>query len=143
MRFYVYLLAISSITTVLVYLINLPEFITNAPDLIYEYYYKNPIKTFILDIFLVAIYIAISMLITKFFNIDINNNVKQLLVVASTTTLISGLFMIYFTSIKKSNSFFYRWFNTVSYKAIIYDVIIVCSVFTTMMILSDKIKNFQ
>ena len=49
--------------------------------------------------------------------------------------------MFYFLNSKPTRSFFSRWFHRVGWKAVLYDIILVCSVYVMMMILSNKIKN--
>ena len=142
-RFFSYILSLSTITAVFIYILNLPEFITNAPKLINEYYYKNAISAFIFDIFLIAIYISCSMFISKFLNVKPKDNTKQFLILAFTTLLISGSFMIYFLSGGSPNTFFSRWFKKTSYRALIYDLILVCSVYILMIIINNKIKSFE
>ena len=39
-RFFVYLLALSTITVLYIYILDIPGFISQAPDLIKEYYYR-------------------------------------------------------------------------------------------------------
>lgn len=142
-RFFSYFLSLSTITAVFIYIFNLPEFITKSPNLINEYYYKNAISAFIFDIFLIAIYISCSMFISKFFKVKANDNPKQILILAFTTLLISGSFMIYFLSGGSPNTFFSRWFKKTSYKALIYDLILVCNVYILMIIINNKIKSFE
>ena len=142
-RFFSYFLSLSTITALFIYIFNLPEFITSAPNLINEYYYKNAISAFIFDIFLIAIYISCSMLIAKFLKVKGNDNTKQIVILAFTTLLISGSFMIYFLSGGSPNTFFSRWFKKTSYKALIYDLILVCSVYILMIIINNKIKSFE
>lgn len=142
-RFFSYILSLSTITAVFIYILNLPEFITNAPKLINEYYYKNAISAFIFDIFLIAFYISCSMFISKFLKVKPKDNTKQILILAFTTLLISGSFMIYFLSGGSPNTFFSRWFKKASYRALIYDLILVCSVYILMIIINNKIKSFE
>jgi hypothetical protein len=142
-RFFSYFLSLSTITALFIYIFNLPEFITSAPNLINEYYYKNAISAFIFDIFLIAIYISCSMFISKFLKVKANDNTKQIVILAFTTLLISGSFMIYFLSGGSPNTFFSRWFKKTSYRDLIYDLILVCSVYILMIIINNKIKSFE
>lgn len=106
----------------LVYILKLPTLVTGNTKLVEEYYAKNFNYTFILDFFLFLIYLSISLFFISYLNIT--NFFNKILTVASVTTIISGLFFIYFMNTKKTNSFFSRWFHAVSYKAIVYDILL-------------------
>lgn len=106
----------------LVYILKLPTLVTGNTKLVEEYYAKNFNYTFILDFFLFLIYLSISLFFINYLNIKTFFN--KILTVASVTTIISGLFFIYFMNTKKTNSFFSRWFHTVTYKAVIYDILL-------------------
>ena len=106
----------------LVYILKLPTLVTGNTKLVEEYYAKNFNYTFILDFFLFLIYLSISLFFISYLNIKTFLN--KILTVASVTTIISGLFFIYFMNTKKTNSFFSRWFHTVTYKAVIYDILL-------------------
>ena len=137
-RFFAYILSISIVTIIIVYILNLPEFITGETMLVKEYYYDNALYSFILDIFLVAFYISIAMFVGRLFHINQKDNSQQLLILALTTLIISGVFMIYFINGGSPETFFYRWFKKVGYKALIYDVILVCSIYIVMMIIYNS-----
>jgi uncharacterized membrane protein YjjP (DUF1212 family) len=106
----------------LVYILKLPTLVTGNTKLVEEYYANNFNYTFILDFFLFLIYLSISLFFISYLNIKTFFN--KILTVASVTTIISGLFFIYFMNTKKTNSFFSRWFHTVTYKAVIYDILL-------------------
>lgn len=106
----------------LVYILKLPTLVTGNTKLVDEYYAKNFNYTFILDFFLFLIYLSISLFFISYLNIKTFFN--KILTVASVTTIISGLFFIYFMNTKKTNSFFSRWFHAVTYKAVVYDILL-------------------
>ena len=106
----------------LVYILKLPTLVTGNTKLVEEYYAKNFNYTFILDFFLFLIYLSISLFFISYLNIKTFFN--KILTVASVTTIISGLFFIYFMNTKKTNSFFSRWFHAVTYKAVVYDILL-------------------
>lgn len=132
-----YFLSLIIITIVIIYILNIPGYLTGASDLIDEYYYKNMVSSFILDIFLCAIYISIAMIITSFFNIK--DNTYELLTVMGTCILISTMFMLLFQSGYKKGSFFHRWFKRVGFRAAVYDMILVSSIFVLMKIIYKKL----
>tara|TARA_B100000902_G_scaffold280361_1_gene266188 strand:- start:172 stop:576 length:405 start_codon:yes stop_codon:yes gene_type:complete len=119
-----FVLSLAIITALLIYTIKLPGLmIPGADDLIDEYYYKEPLKTFVLDIFLVGIYIMAGLQVAKKLKMD------KKLAVAGTTVLISGFFMLYFLRQKDGSSFFASWFHRAGWVAVMYDVIIVTSTY--------------
>ncbi len=140
-RSFAYILSLSFITVVYVYVLNIPAYISQAPDLVNNYYYKNAISSFILDIFLIAFYMSVSMYAAKFLNLNQKDNSQQLLAVILSTTIVSSLFMVYFLYFGDKNSFFTKWFSHVGYKAVLYDVILVSSVYVMMIKIYNYILN--
>jgi hypothetical protein len=134
---YVHILALATITTVFVYGLDIPTLITNAPHLVKQYYYQNYASNFILDIVLFGIYLAIAEFVANIYNIRTLQG--KIGVVAITTLLISGAFFLYFTNTAKTSNFFSIWFHTVKHKAIIYDIILVTSVFLAKSWLTKKL----
>ena len=130
-----YFLSLCIITIVHVYILNIPEFISQAPALVSEYYYDRALESFVLDIFLVAAYISVSMYAGKLLKINQKDNVQQLIVLCLTTIAISGSFMMYFNSGGSPGTFFSRWFKQVGYKAIVYDMVLICSVYMLMVVI--------
>jgi len=107
----------------LVYILKLPILLTGNTSLINEYYGKNFNYTFLLDFVLFIVYLSLSLFFIEIF--DIKTFSYKLLTVILTTLLISGGFFIYFlTKPKNNSSFFSRWFHTVTYKAVIYDILL-------------------
>ena len=133
-----YFISLCVITLLFVYILKLPDYITQSPKLIQEYYYKNALSSFILDIFLFAAYIFAAMYVGTILNINQSDNAQNLIIMILTTISISGSFMTYFKLGYNSGTFFSRWFNAVGYKAVLYDIIIVCSVYTMMMIIYNN-----
>jgi len=118
-----YIFSFAFTTVLLAYIVKLPYLITGNKTLINEYYSKKFVSSAILDIFLFGIYIYISQFFINYFKI--NNITYKLIAVAITTIIISGSFFIYFINKPSDNTFFSRWFHTVGYKAIVYDVILI------------------
>lgn len=122
-----YVFSLITVTTLLVYIIDLPTLITQESALVKEYYVKNYFTHFLLDVILIAIYLGISHYFMDLF--QISDKFMQFVFVALVTACISGLFYIYFITSPKSSTFFSRWFHTVKSKAILYDMVLVSSVF--------------
>ena len=130
-----YFLSLCIITIVYVYILNIPEFISQEPALVVEYYYDRALESFVIDIFLVAAYISVSMYAGKLLEINQKDNVQQLIMLCLTTIAISGSFMMYFNAGGSPGTFFSRWFKQAGYKAVVYDVVLICSVYALMMVL--------
>ena len=133
-RWTAYFLSLCVITIIYVYLLNLPEFISQSPDLVIEYYHKQAITSFVLDIFLIAAYISVAMYVGKLLKIKQEDHVQQLLALIVTILAISGAFMAYFNMGGSPGTFFSKWFKRVGYKAIVYDVIFICSIYILMLV---------
>lgn len=112
----------------LVYILKLPTLVTGNTKLVEEYYAKNFNFTFVLDFFLFLTYLSISLFFIDYFNIK--NFFNKVLMVALITTIISGVFFVYFITSKKTDSFFSKWFHAVSYKAVVYDILLLTFTYT-------------
>lgn len=122
-KFINYCLAFAFTTILLVYIIKLPFILTNNSPLVTEYYIDNYIANLLLDFFLIGFYILVGLLFIRVFKIK-KTSIKLIMIIL-TTILISGGFMLYFLNTKKTSSFFSRWFHSVTYRAVIYDIILV------------------
>ncbi len=131
-----YLLSLTIVTAVIIYILDLPGYITGGHKLIKEYYYDNAIKSFILDIGLIAAYILAGELVAHLINVTSNSG--KTLVVMGTSVAISTAFMLMFLSKPKSKSFFSRWFHTVGFSAVVYDMILVASVYLVYKIINER-----
>ena len=110
-----YFLSLTIVTIGMIYVLNIPGYLTGADKLIDEYYYKNMVGSFILDIFICAIYISIAMIVTSY--LKIKDNTYELLALMATCVIISSCFMILFNNGYKNGSFFSRWFAKVGFRA--------------------------
>ena len=115
-----------------VYLLNTPQILlgkSNAiNDLITKYYYTDGIFNVLSEYILIyPLYILISLYLIK--KMKITDNILKFLLCILVTCLISGLFYLLFISRPMTKSFFSKWFHTVGWKAIVYDVLMVSSVF--------------
>jgi hypothetical protein len=121
----IYTLSYFTITTIFVYLLNLPQLITNDKEgLIKEYYKDNFVNVIIFDYFLIMFYLLFNQLFIKLFNIQ--STIGQIIINILGTIFISGSFMIYFLNKPyNKNSFFSKWFYSVKWKAVLYDIILI------------------
>lgn len=123
-----YTLMFCAVNVLLVYLLRVPYWISNQSSLVDEYYVKNFVKSIPMDYVLVLIYLEIGLFISRQLKLQ-RYFTKRLLVVVLTTALISGGFMLYFLNKPRDGSFFSRWFHSVTWRALVYDMILVPSVF--------------
>lgn len=137
----VYTLSYFTITTIFVYLLNLPQIITNdKKGLIKDYYIKNFVNVIVFDYFLISIYLLFNQLLINTFNVK--SLFGQLLINIIGTILISGSFMIYFLNKPlNKNSFFSKWFYSVKWKAVVYDILLILLCFILTKMIYNKINN--
>ena len=106
----------------IVFLFRIPQLLTNNSKLVHEYYFKNFSINIPIEVILVFIYLQISLSLIDFFKIK--TEIYKIIIVSIVTIIITGGFCTYFISYKKTDSFFSRWFHTVGYISIIYDIIL-------------------
>lgn len=137
----IYTLSYFTITSIFVYILNLPQIITNdKKGLIKEYYIKNFVNVIILDYFLILAYLTFNNWLIKIFKI--NNFYCQILMNILGTILLSGGFMIYFLSKPlNKNSFFSKWFYSVKWKAVVYDIFLIVLTFLLIKLIYNILNN--
>ena len=82
-------------TLLFIYILKLPDILTNQKELVNEYYYsENTVSMLILDFVLIAIYFLISINISNYFKVTAFW--MKILVVSLTTFTISFIFYNYF-----------------------------------------------
>lgn len=123
---------------ILVYVLHVPQLISGNSDLVHEYYFKNFHINIPFDIFLLFIYLQLSFTLIRF--TKVRKEIHKILMVFIETILISGAFCLYFLSKPKSSSFFSRWFHSVTYRAIIYDVLLLVFTYIIFRFLQNKVK---
>ena len=122
----------------LTYLLNLPGLVTGKQKIVDEYYKTNFITNVPLDLFFILLYFLVAywvMILLK-----VKNDGGKLLTVAVVTALLTGFFCYYFTSKKMTTSFFSRWFNTVGYSSIVYDVILLVFIYAVYLFMKDYVN---
>lgn len=133
-----YFTSLILVTVFVIYILDLPTFLTGANDLIKEYYYDNLVGSFILDIFLFAGYIAVGLFFINL--LKIKENYQKIITVAISSILLTTFFIILFKYNNDSRSFFSRWFKRVGMLASFYDMLIVTSVFIVYKVTLERIK---
>ena len=88
----------------LVYIFNIPKLVTNAKNILTEYYYDNILSSLILDYFFIFIYLNIVLYFIKKYNIV--DFYKKIFIVLLTTFIITNTFYIIFVNMPKSTNFF-------------------------------------
>ena len=135
-----YTIAFSVGIFIITYLLHLPHIITNKHNIVNEYYRKNYTINIPLDYLFVLIYFIISEFFIYIFNIK--SNINKTITVGVVTAILTGLFCLFFTSNKlDKNNFFSKWFHTVGYLSIIYDVILLVFIYSIYMYLNDYVKQ--
>jgi hypothetical protein len=123
-------------TILFIYILKLPNLLTNQDALVNEYYYsEKTVVMLFLDLVLIAIYFFIAMTISNYFEIE--TFWMKVLVVSLTTFTISFLFYKYFLSRPMNDSFFSRWFYKAGENAVFYDVVFLTIVF----VIFEKLIN--
>jgi hypothetical protein len=127
-RWSAYLVSFVLTTAVVVYGLNLPAYLSGAPKLVHEYYYTNFWKSNVLDVFLIAAYIWAGMVLAGVLGIA-GSTAGQVTGIAVASAAISSAFAAWFLSHPRSSSFFSRWFHAAGWSAVVYDVIIVTTIY--------------
>ena len=122
----------------LTYLLNLPGVITGKQEIVDKYYKTNFALNVPLDLFFILMYFLVAYGFMKLFKIK--NDVGKLATVAIVTTLLTGFFCYYFTSRKMTTSFFSKWFHTVGYSSIIYDVILLVFIYQIYLFMKQYVQ---
>ena len=137
----IYTLSYFTITTIFVYMFNLPQIITNDKQgLIKEYYIKNFVNVIIFDYFLILGYLTFNNWLIKIFKI--NTLFGEILMNILGTALISGGFMLYFLNKPlNKNIFFSKWFYSVTWKAVVYDIFLIVLTFLLIKLIYNILNN--
>ena len=117
------------------YVLKLPHIITGKPNIVNIYYIKNYVKNVPLDYLFVLCYLLVSYLFIKLCNT--NNNYIKTIIVAVTTLILTSLFCYYFVSKKVTKNFFSQWFHTVGYSSVIYDIILLVTIYIIYLFLEQ------
>ena len=134
-----YIFSFCLCSLLVIYALRLPCFVTQNTELVQEYYYKNAFTYLSLDFVLIAVYL----LIASFFIwlLKTESHATQIIIVALVTLIISGAFCLYFYYKPQSRNFFSRWFHAVTWKGVLYDILLLIIVYIVMMQFYTKLTN--
>jgi len=118
------------------YFLKVPHMVTGKTKIVNEYYVKNFTKNVPLDLFFVACYLLLAHIAIK--ALKVRTVFGKIVVVGVITALLTAGFCYYFNSYKMSSNFFSKWFHTVGYSSVVYDVILLCFIYGIYLYL-DKI----
>ena len=121
------------------YLLKVPHLITGNSDIVNEYYLSNFTKNLPLDFLFVLLYFLFGYIFIRLFNIEKNST--KILIIALCTVILTGGFCYYFTSRKQTTNFFSKWFHTVGYSSILYDVLLLVSIYIIYLYLDKLITS--
>jgi hypothetical protein len=125
---------------VITYFLEIPHILTNNKYIVNQYYIENFSKNIPLDFLFVGIYLYISFYIIRF--LKLKSFLHKLLIVLITTSVLTFLFCFYFRYRKLNlNNFFSKWFHTVGYISIIYDVILLGYIYSIYNSMEKLIHN--
>jgi hypothetical protein len=106
-----------------------------------EYYITNFTKSIPLDFLFIFIYFTFAGIFMRIFNLK--SIISKLFTIAIITFLVTGFFYIYFTSYEETDTFFSRWFHTVGYSSIIYDVILLTFIYLIFLYYKNKLNYYN
>ena len=123
----IYTLAFATGLLLITYFLRVPHLVTGNNTIVNEYYNKNFLKNVPLDYIFVLLYLLMSYLVIEL--LKLKTVAEQVLVVGAVTALLTFGFCFYFTSRPQTSNFFSKWFHTVGYSSIIYDVILLVVIY--------------
>lgn len=126
---FAYICAFVITLILLVYLLKLPYILTGADDLVNEYYVQHALTNIPLDFLLVTLYLLAAYALFWCVGVQIHQVAFRTVLVALTAILLSGFFVLYFTKQPLSPSFFSRWFHQVGWSAVLYDAILLMTIY--------------
>jgi len=122
-----YIVSFSLTIFVLVYLLDLPKYISEKPKVVDLYTNKYLVKSFLYEMLIIAAYIGITYFIIKVFKVS--ENYKKLILVNMVTAFFSGLFVLLYKYAPHSPTIFNRWFKATGWTYVLYEVILVGTIY--------------
>jgi hypothetical protein len=122
-----YVVSFSLTIVVLVYLLDLPKYISEQPKIVDLYLHKYLLKTLMYEMIIIAVYIGITELLIKVFKVK--ENYKKLLLVNAVTAILSGIFVLLYKYVPHSSTIFNRWFKATGWTYVLYEVILVGTIY--------------
>lgn len=115
-------------TLVVNYVLNVPGWLTEAHDLVREFYIKNGIRNFFVEWLVVGAYVYAAYLACGY--AKARSNFERFLVMIATVAALSGAFWLLFTRVPSlRGSFYERWFRRAGLKAVVFDMIYIGAVY--------------
>ena len=132
----IFILSFSFGLILITYFLQLPHLLTGQPGIVNQYYRSNFVTNVPLELFFVLVYFLIGLLIIKL--LKIKKRINKVLVIGITTAVITAGFCFYFRSYPQTKNFFSKWFHTVGYSSVLYDVILLVFIYLVHL----KILNY-
>lgn len=126
---FAYICAFIITLILLVYLLTLPYILTGADDLVNEYYVQHALTNIPLDFLLVTLYLLAAYALFWCVGVQTHQVAFRTVLVALATILISGFFAVYLTWRPSTSSFFSRWFHRVGWSGVLYDVVLLTTLY--------------
>ena len=115
-------------TLVINYVLNVPGWLTEAHDLVREFYIKNGIRNFLVEWLVVGAYVFAAHIACG--HAKARSNFERFLVTIATVVALSSAFWLLFTRVPSlRGSFYERWFRRAGLKAVVFDTIYIGAVY--------------
>ena len=128
--FITYTIAFSTTLFLCVYVLRIPQIITNQTKLVNQYYHTHFKTSVPLDYILVLIYVCIAKYVIALF--QIKRQIYKIAIIIVATSLITGSFCYYYRLLPMSSQFFSKWFHKAGYMSIVYDIILLVMTYMIM-----------
>lgn len=134
-----YTLAYILCLIVIVYILNFPAWITESYDIVKEFYIKNGMRNLFVDWAIIGLYLIFAHFFIK--KLALKSNASKLAVVATICIILYIVFYILFTQVSSLKGTLYnKWFTRVGPKGVIFDIVMICSVYFVFQKLICKFK---
>ena len=134
-----YTLAYILCLIIIVYILNFPGWITESYDIVKEFYIKNGIRNLFVDWVIIGLYLIFAQFFIK--KLALKSNASKLAVVATICIILYIVFYILFTQIPSlKGTLYHKWFTRVKSKGVIFDIVIICSVYFVFQKILCKFK---
>lgn len=123
-----YTLAYVLCLVVIVYVLNFPGWFTESYDVVKEFYIKNGMRNFFVDWAIIGLYLLFADFFIRRF--ELRSNASKLAVVAVVCLVLFPVFYTIFTrTLSLRGTLYYKWFSRVGAKGVVFDVVMICSVY--------------
>ena len=124
------------------YVLQVPHRIAGKSDsIVKEYYEKNYSTSLPLDVLLIGCYLWISLRAAD--AMGMHSYVERLIVVSIITAALTTMFCIFFRSQPRTSNFFSRWFHSVGYASVVYDVILLKITYIVYMFMQSRTQGIR